>query len=44
MAVDEMEMKAIMLQHAIAIQYTRGTRYVGGYIGSNGMEGGWIDP
>ena len=33
-----------MLQHDIAIQYTRGTRYVGGYIGFNDMEAGWIEP
>ena len=31
-----------MLQYDIAIQYTRGTRYVGGYIGSDNMEEGWI--
>ena len=32
-AADEEVVKAIMLQHDIAIQYTWGTRYVGGYIG-----------
>ena len=42
-AADEEVMKAIMLHHDIAIQYTRGTRYVGRYIGSDDMEEGWID-
>ena len=41
-AVDEEVVKVIMLQHDIAIQYTRGTRYVGGYIGFNDMEGGGL--
>ena len=37
-AADGAEVKAIMLQHDIVIQYTRGTIYVGGYIGSEQME------
>ena len=39
-AADEEVMKVIMLQHNIVIQYTRGTKYVGGYIGFNNMEKG----
>ena len=40
----EMEVREIMMEHDINIQYTRGTRYVGGFIGSEAMEDKWIQP
>jgi len=36
--------KDIMANNGIDIQYTRGTRYVGGFIGSGAMEDAWIRP
>ena len=40
------EVKEIMkmLEHEIDIQYTQGTRYVGGLIGSDAMAAVWIQP
>ena len=40
----EDEVKEIMEGKGIEIQYTRGTRYVGGFIGSAAMEDAWITP
>ena len=40
----EGEVRDIMSDHDITIQYTRGTRYVGGFIGSEAMEDNWITP
>ena len=40
----ENEVKGIMDANGIAIQYTRGARYVGGFIGSESMEDMWIRP
>jgi len=40
----EREVREIMMEHDINIQYTRGTRYVGGFIGSEAMEDRWIQP
>ena len=41
---EEEEAKEIFAEEGLDIQYSRGERYVGGYIGSTAMKDRWIEP